>query len=59
MVTRYLFAGDILSQRTISMSGEFGTTQLATVNPARGWHYGLPRADGILEEYSERTPSIA
>ena len=58
MVTRYLFAGDILSQRTITMSSEFGTTQLATVNPSRGWHYGLPRADGILEEYREGTVAI-
>lgn len=58
MVTRYLFAGDILSQRTITMSSEFGTTQLATVNPERGWHYGLPAADGILERYREGSVAI-
>lgn len=49
-----------LSDRAIQESGQFGTIQLATPNPAvRARWFGLPIVDSILAEFCERVPAIA
>ena len=58
-VLRYTLVPDNMSSRTLSVSGEFGTTQFSTPNAERGRHYGIPYVDATLERYRERGPVIA
>lgn len=58
MMTRYLFSGDILSQRTISLSSEFGTTQFAVANMSMGRYTSLPEVNRILDLFREGTVAI-
>lgn len=57
-IARYAFSEDILSQRTISLSSEMGTTQFAVANQSLGRYTSLPEVNAVLERYREGTVPI-
>lgn len=59
IVCRYELLESNATDRTISMSTEFGTTQLSTPNPERNRWYGIPRVDTVLAGHQYTIPVVA
>lgn len=59
IVCRYELVEQNVTDRTLSLSTEFGTTQLSTPNPERHRWYGIPRVDTVLANHLRKTPVIA
>ena len=57
-VLRFTLVPGNFSERAISLSSEFGTTQLSTPNPERGRYYGLPVVDAVIDRYVEKVPVV-
>jgi hypothetical protein len=56
---RYKLVEQNATDRTLSMTTEFGTTQLSTPNPERNRWYGILSVDTTLALYPNRVPAVA
>lgn len=59
VLCRYQFVEQNATDRSLSMTTEFGTVQLSTPNPERNRWYGIPAVDTTLTNHLRRVPVIA
>lgn len=53
IVLRNTLVASNIPDRALFETNSFGQFRLATANPERGWHFGLPEADAILNRQRE------